>query len=73
MEGLQNYDVWFTGLRREQSPTRKNLKTVEHHALPSGKVLLEGQSRWPRGRGSRSGITPSKTKSNICRFMIADT
>ena len=41
MEGLQDYEVWFTGLRREQSPTRKNLKTVEHHALPSGKVLLK--------------------------------
>ena len=41
MEGLQDYDVWFTGLRREQSPTRKNLKIVEHHALPSGKVLLK--------------------------------
>src|SRR6202167_6749971 len=27
MEGLQDYEVWFTGLRREQSPTRKNLKT----------------------------------------------
>src|SRR5580704_7829769 len=41
MAGLQDYDVWFTGLRREQSPTRKNLKVVEHHELPSGKVLLK--------------------------------
>ena len=38
---LEKFDVWFTGLRREQSPTRKNLKVVEHHALPSGKVLLK--------------------------------
>jgi phosphoadenosine phosphosulfate reductase len=38
---LENYDVWFTGLRREQSPTRKNLKLVEHHQLPSGKVILK--------------------------------
>jgi phosphoadenosine phosphosulfate reductase len=38
---LENYDVWFTGLRREQSPTRKNLKVVEHHRLPSGKMLLK--------------------------------
>ena len=38
---LENFDVWFTGLRREQSPTRKNLKVVEHHALPSGKTLLK--------------------------------
>jgi phosphoadenosine phosphosulfate reductase len=41
MTGLQDYDIWFTGLRREQSPTRKNLKVVEHHELPSGKVLLK--------------------------------
>ena len=40
-EALQHYDVWFTGLRREQSPTRKNLKIVEHHELASGKVLLK--------------------------------
>ena len=38
---LENYDVWFTGLRREQSPTRKNLKVIEHHQLPSGKMLLK--------------------------------
>jgi len=38
---LEQYDLWFTGLRREQSPTRKNLKVVEHHVLPSGKVLLK--------------------------------
>jgi phosphoadenosine phosphosulfate reductase len=41
MNALADFDVWFTGLRREQSPTRKNLKIVEHHALPSGKVLLK--------------------------------
>lgn len=40
-EALQNFEVWFTGLRREQSPTRKNLKAVEHHILPSGKTLLK--------------------------------
>jgi phosphoadenosine phosphosulfate reductase len=33
------FDVWFTGLRREQSPTRKNLKKVELHRPPTGKVL----------------------------------
>jgi phosphoadenosine phosphosulfate reductase len=40
-EALQQYDVWFTGLRREQSPTRKNLKIAEQHELASGKVLLK--------------------------------
>jgi len=38
---LEKFDVWFTGLRREQSPTRKNLKVLEHHELPSGKKLLK--------------------------------
>lgn len=38
---LQPYDLWFTGLRREQSPTRKNLQKIEEHRLPSGKTLLK--------------------------------
>jgi phosphoadenosine phosphosulfate reductase len=41
MRALEPYDVWFTGLRREQSPTRKNLRKVEEHRLPSGKSLLK--------------------------------
>ena len=36
---LEPFDVWFTGLRREQSPTRKYLKKVELHRLPTGKQL----------------------------------
>jgi len=39
MASLEPYEVWFTGLRREQSPTRKNLKKIEQHRLPSGKTL----------------------------------
>lgn len=39
MAALERFDLWFTGLRREQSPTRKNLKAVEHHQLPSGRSL----------------------------------
>src|SRR5260370_13326749 len=38
---LEPFDVWFTGLRREQSPTRKNLKKLELHRLPTGKTLLK--------------------------------
>jgi phosphoadenosine phosphosulfate reductase len=38
-EGLSNYEVWFTALRREQSPTRANLKTAEPFKLPDGKTL----------------------------------
>ena len=38
---LAPYDVWFTGLRREQSVTRKNLKKVELHRMPAGKALTK--------------------------------
>lgn len=36
---LENYDVWFTALRRDQSPTRANLPVVGDFALPGGKHL----------------------------------
>jgi phosphoadenosine phosphosulfate reductase len=39
LAALEPFDVWFTGLRREQSPTRKNLKKIELHRLPTGKTL----------------------------------
>ena len=41
MEALEPFEVWFTGLRREQSPTRKNLRKAEDHRLPSGKTVLK--------------------------------
>jgi phosphoadenosine phosphosulfate reductase len=41
MESLEPFEIWFTGLRREQSSTRKNLKKVEQHRLPRGKTLLK--------------------------------
>jgi len=37
--GLSPYDTWFTALRRDQSPTRANLKAVEPFSLPGGKVI----------------------------------
>jgi phosphoadenosine phosphosulfate reductase len=33
---LAGYDVWFTGLRRVQSPTRANLEVVDSFLLPGG-------------------------------------
>ena len=39
MRSLEPYSWWFTGLRREQSPTRANLRKVEDHKLPSGKLM----------------------------------
>jgi len=38
---LSPFDTWFTGLRREQSVTRKNLKKVELHQLSDGKPLTK--------------------------------
>jgi phosphoadenosine phosphosulfate reductase len=36
---LEAYDVWFTGLRRDQSPSRAHLAEVEPFRLPGGKLL----------------------------------
>lgn len=38
-DALERHDVWFTGLRREQSPSRAALQEEEPFALPSGRVL----------------------------------
>jgi phosphoadenosine phosphosulfate reductase len=39
MRSLESYRWWFTGLRREQSPTRANLKKIEDHRLPTGTMI----------------------------------
>jgi phosphoadenosine phosphosulfate reductase len=36
---LEGYDVWFTALRRDQSPSRAGLQEVEPFRLPSGKII----------------------------------
>jgi phosphoadenosine phosphosulfate reductase len=36
---LEGYDMWFTALRRDQSPSRANLKEEEPFKLPSGKSI----------------------------------
>ena len=36
---LEGYDVWFTALRRDQSPSRANLREREPFRLPSGTVI----------------------------------
>lgn len=45
---LEGYDVWFTGLRREQSPSRANLAESEDFRLPSGRMLrkISPLARW---------------------------
>jgi phosphoadenosine phosphosulfate reductase len=41
LKALEPYEAWFTGLRREQSVTRKYLKKAELQRLPSGKSLVK--------------------------------
>jgi phosphoadenosine phosphosulfate reductase len=52
MRSLEPYAWWFTGLRREQSPTRANLKKIEDHRLPSGKQMKKVSvlADWTSGR-----------------------
>ena len=38
---LAAYDVWFTGLRRQQSASRANLNPVEAFHLPTGETLTK--------------------------------
>jgi phosphoadenosine phosphosulfate reductase len=45
---LERYDTWFTGLRREQSPSRASLSEVEPFTLPGGTTLrkISPLARW---------------------------
>lgn len=36
---LEHYDVWFTALRRDQSPSRAHLREVEPFKLPTGTII----------------------------------
>lgn len=63
---LEEYDVWFTGLRRVQSPTRANLQAVDRFPLPSGKQLMKisplaewsDQDVWTYTRGHGIPLLP---------------
>ncbi len=39
MTALKDFEIWFTGLRRDQSLTRRNLKKIEQHQVPQGPAL----------------------------------
>jgi phosphoadenosine phosphosulfate reductase len=45
---LEDYTVWFSGLRRDQSPSRANLEDVAPFRLPSGTTLTKVSplARW---------------------------
>ncbi len=40
-EGLAGFGIWFTGLRRDQSATRANLKEIDDFPLPGEKSILK--------------------------------
>jgi len=69
MRSLQPYDFWFTGLRREQSPTRANLKKVEDHKLPTGKHMkkISILADWDMAR-----VNAYAEANNIPRLSLYD-
>jgi len=63
---LEPYDVWFTALRREQSPSRANLQEVEPFRLPSGKMIRRvsplaawtNKDVWSYAKAHKLGLLP---------------
>ncbi len=63
---LEQFDIWFTGLRRVQSPTRANLQPLDQFPLPSGKKLLKAspladwmdKEVWTYAREQRIPLVP---------------
>jgi phosphoadenosine phosphosulfate reductase len=45
---LATHDVWFTGLRRDQSPSRAHLEEIEPFHLPGGQLIrkVSPLARW---------------------------
>jgi phosphoadenosine phosphosulfate reductase len=69
MRSLEPFSWWFTGLRREQSPTRANLKKVEDHKLPTGrmmkKVSVLADWKW-------ADVEAYASEHNIPRLVLYD-
>lgn len=69
MAGLEPYAVWITGLRREQSPTRANLRPLEDHRLPSGNTLVKAS---PLAMWSMSEVWAYLTVHEIGHLPLYD-
>ena len=69
MRSLEPFSFWFTGLRREQSPTRANLKKVEDHKLPTGKHMkkISILADWDMAR-----VNAYAEANNIPRLSLYD-
>jgi len=69
MRSLEPYSWWFTGLRREQSPTRAGLQKIEDHKLPTGKLMKKVSilADWDWAR-----VEAYATEHNIPRLALYD-
>jgi phosphoadenosine phosphosulfate reductase len=69
MRSLEPFSFWFTGLRREQSPTRAGLKKVEDHKLPTGKHMkkISILADWDMAR-----VNAYAEANNIPRLSLYD-
>jgi phosphoadenosine phosphosulfate reductase len=59
MASLEPFDIWFTGLRREQSPTRKNLKKMD---LGAG-LGIHGQTQTKLSPAVRPGLREHRLRA----------
>jgi phosphoadenosine phosphosulfate reductase len=69
MRSLEPFGWWFTGLRREQSPTRSGLQKIEDHKLPSGKLMkkVSALADWDWAR-----VEAYAREHNIPRLALYD-
>ena len=70
---LDGYDMWFTGLRREQSPSRADARRgrAVHAADRHGRCARSARSRLDGPR--TSGPTRRRTTSRCCRSTSSAT
>ena len=66
---LEDYDVWFTGLRREQSPTRAEPRRGRAVRAGVRQNRCGRSARSPGGRPERSGTTRRRTTSRCSRSI----
>ena len=59
MRSLEPFAWWFTGLRREQSPTRAGLQKMEDHKLPTRQDDEEGECAGGLGLGAGEAYAAS--------------
>ena len=72
--GLANYDIWFTALRREQSPTRANLQPVEPFKLPPSKLheVKQLEKVSPLAMWTNQDVWAYLSKYNIAALPLYD-